>query len=75
MVKRAVSTKFTKTSAKTITVIRFFLINFKDGGDGVAHLVVLTAAISMNTEAEGYAEYGEKLGERETLIKVEINLP
>lgn len=57
----------------TYSIVDSMSINFKDGGDGVAHLVVLTAAISMNTEAEGYAEYGETLGERETLIKDTLN--
>ena len=57
----------------TYSIVDSMTINFKDGGDGVAHLVVLTAAISMNTEAEGYAEYGETLGERETLIKDTLN--
>lgn len=48
-------------------------INFKDGGDGVAHLVVLTVTISMNTEADGYEEYGATIAEKESLIKDTIN--
>lgn len=48
-------------------------INFKDGGDGVSHLVVLTASISMNMEADGYKEYGESIAEKETLIKDTLN--
>lgn len=44
-------------------------INLKDGGDGVSHIVVLTATISMNMDADGYEEYGTKLTEKESYIK------
>ena len=57
----------------TYSIADDMTINFKDGGDGVSHLVVLTVTISMNTEAEGYKEYGD-LSAREDLIKDRINM-
>ena len=57
----------------TYSIADNMTINFKDGGDGVDHLVVLTVTISMNTEADGYKEYGENLTDREDLVKDTIN--
>lgn len=58
----------------TYSIADSMTINFKDGGDGVSHLVVMTVTISMNTEADGFEEYGgEKLSEKEVLIKDIIN--
>ncbi|MCM1224931.1 MAG: flagellar basal body-associated FliL family protein [Lachnospiraceae bacterium] len=56
----------------TYSIADSMTINFKDNGDGVDHLVVLTVTISMNTEADGYKEYGD-LAAREDLIKDTIN--
>ena len=48
-------------------------INFKQGEDDKAHYVVLKASISMDTKSDGYKEYGEKISEKESIIKNEIN--
>lgn len=48
-------------------------INFKQGADDKAHYVVLKASISMDTKSDGYKEYGEKISEKESIIKNEIN--
>lgn len=48
-------------------------INFKQGSDDKAHYVVLKASISMDTKSDGYKEYGEKISEKESIIKNEIN--
>ena len=49
-------------------------INLKDGGDGKKHYAVIQVSLSMNTESEGYKEYGgEKMAEKLSLIKNQIN--
>lgn len=48
-------------------------INLKDSGDGSSHYAVITVALSMNTENEGYKLYGEKMAEKSSLIKSQIN--
>ena len=49
-------------------------INLKDSGDGKKHYATVAVSLSMNTESDGYKEYGgEKLAERLSLIKNQIN--
>lgn len=49
-------------------------INLKDSGDGKKHYATVAVSLSMNTESDGYKEYGgEKMGERLSLIKNQIN--
>ena len=43
------------------------------GEDGSTHYVQMAVTLSMNTESEGYATYGEELASRESLIKNKIN--
>ena len=49
-------------------------INLKDSGDGKKHYATVAVSLSMNTESDGYKEYGgEKMTERLSLIKNQIN--
>lgn len=48
-------------------------INLKDSADGSEHYAVITVSLSMNTESDGYATYKDKLTEKESLIKSQIN--
>ena len=48
-------------------------INLKDSGDGKSHYAVITVSLSMNTENDGYKTYGEKMSEKDSLIKSQIN--
>lgn len=48
-------------------------INLKDSGDGKSHYATVSVSLSMNTESDGYKDYGETMGERDSLIKSEIN--
>lgn len=48
-------------------------INLKPGEDGKDHYVVLKASISMDEKADGYKDYGESIGEKESVLKNEIN--
>lgn len=46
---------------------------FKAGEDGKAHYLVTAASISMNSESKEYKTYGEKISEKESIIKGEIS--
>lgn len=48
-------------------------VNLKDSADGSKHYATVAVSVSMDTENEGYKNYGETLTERESLIKSEIN--
>ncbi len=48
-------------------------INLKDSGDGKSHYATVSVSLSMNTESDGYKEYGETMAERDSLIKSQIN--
>lgn len=48
-------------------------INLKDNGDNEKHYAVISVSLSMNTDNDGYSTYGEKMAEKESLIKSEIN--
>lgn len=48
-------------------------INLKRGTDGETHFVALTASISMDKKNAGYKSYGEKINEKESIIKDTIN--
>ena len=49
-------------------------VNLKDSGDGKKHYATVIVSLSMNKESDGYKEYGgEKLTERLSLIKNQIN--
>lgn len=47
-------------------------VNLKQGTDGETHYAVFQVTLSMDTENDGYKEYGETISERESLIKSEI---
>lgn len=71
--------KTKKTSSVPMSQIQTYdledkmTINLKQGEDGKEHYVVLTASVSMNTESDGYKEYGEAISEKASIIKSEIN--
>ncbi len=48
-------------------------INLKPGDDDKDHYVVLKASISMDTKNDGYKAFGETIGEKESVLKNEIN--
>lgn len=50
-------------------------INLKDSGDGKTHYATVGISLSMNTDNDDYKTLGtaEKLAERESLIKSEVN--
>lgn len=48
-------------------------INLKDSGDGEMHYATVSVSLSMNTESDGYKEYGETISEKDSMIKSEIN--
>lgn len=48
-------------------------INLKDSGDGKTHYATVSVSLSMNTDSDGYKEYGETISEKDSLIKSEIN--
>ena len=48
-------------------------INLKDSGDGKSHYATVSVSLSINTESDGYKEYGETMAERDSLIKSQIN--
>ncbi|MBA4686930.1 MAG: flagellar basal body-associated FliL family protein [Candidatus Galacturonibacter soehngenii] len=50
-----------------------FTVNLKKDGDGKDHFAVFSVTLSMDTKKEGYKTYGEKISEKESLIKSEIN--
>lgn len=52
--------------------IKELVIPLTKGVDGTSHYAMLSVALSMNIEDEGYATYGETLVEKESLIKSEI---
>ena len=54
--------------------IESMTINLKDSGDGKKHYATVEVSLSMNTESDGYKEYGgDKMNERLSLIKNQIN--
>lgn len=48
-------------------------INLKTGEDGKSHYALLAVTLSMDTQSDGYKEYGASIAEKESLIKSEIN--
>ena len=42
------------------------------GADGKEHFCMISVSLSMNSEGEGYKDYGATVGEKEDLIKGEI---
>jgi flagellar basal body-associated protein FliL len=50
-----------------------FTVNLKKGTDGKDHFAVFSVTLSMDTKNDGYKTYGEKISEKESLIKSEIN--
>lgn len=58
---------------KTYDISEEMTINLKPGEDGKDHYVVLKASISMDEKADGYKDYGENIGEKESVLKNEIN--
>lgn len=49
-----------------------FTVNLKKSEDGQDHFAVFSVTLSMNKDSEGYKTYGEKISEKESLIKSEI---
>lgn len=47
-------------------------VNLKKDVDGEDHFAVFSVTLSMDTKNDGYKTYGEKMSERESLIKSEI---
>lgn len=47
-------------------------IETDENGNETQHYFVSNITLSMNTKADGYKDYGESIGERESLIKSEI---
>ncbi|MBD5550748.1 MAG: flagellar basal body-associated FliL family protein [Lachnospiraceae bacterium] len=47
-------------------------IRLKQGEDGKDHYIMVAITFSMDKEHDDYKEYGDSLGERESLIKSEI---
>lgn len=47
-------------------------INLKNGDDNKEHYAVVSVSLSLNTEHDDYSTYGEKINEKESLIKNEI---
>lgn len=50
-----------------------FTVNLKKAEDGKDHFAVFSITLSMDTKNDGYKSYGEKMSEKESLIKSEIN--
>ncbi len=50
-----------------------FTVNLKKDTDGEEHFAVFSVTLSMDTKNEGYKTYGEKISDKESLIKSEIN--
>lgn len=47
-------------------------IPLKAGADGEDHFAIISVTLSMNKKSSGYKSYGEKIQERESLLKGEI---
>ena len=48
-------------------------IGFKSGEDGKAHYLVTAVSISMNSKSKDYKTYGEKISEKESIVKGEVS--
>lgn len=47
-------------------------VNLKKDVDGEDHFAVISVTLSMDTKNDGYKSYGEKMADKESLIKSEI---
>lgn len=48
------------------------LVEVDESGKEQQHYFIANVTLSMNTKSDGYKEYGESIGDRESLIKSEI---